>query len=798
MRLLFNLAVILFFIGTNAQEIIVLDQETSTPLSNVVIYNPEKTKSILTNFDGKANISKFSLDEVLIFKHISHQELRILKSEIVGNTVYLISDENELQEVVLSVSKFAQKKEDLPRQIVSITSEEIKFSNSQTAADLLESTGSVYIQKSQLGGGSPMIRGFSTNRLLITVDGVRMNNAIFRSGNLQNVISIDPLAVERAEIILGPGSIIFGSDAIGGVMNFFTLTPEFAVGQKTSFSGSAYSRYATANEEKTAHLDFNIGKQDWAFLTSITYSDFDDLRMGSHGPEEYLRREYVSQRNEEDLVVNNTDPRLQRSTGYNQINLLEKIRFMPNEMWDFSLNLMYSTTSDFPRYDRLIQKKNGRLRSAEWYYGPQTWFMGNFKIDKQGQGILYDNAQLTAAYQYFEESRHNRDFGSEFLFNTKENVDAWSANLDFEKDLNKNKLYYGFEYVLNNISSYGNRINISIGNENSEMSRYPDGSSWQSLAAYTGFQLQLDTGLMLQTGVRYNHIFLTADFPESQYDYPFENADLSTGALTGSAGLSWNPSEKIHWKLNFSTAFRSPNIDDVGKIFDSEPGSVVVPNPDLKPEYAYNGEIGVDWKISEAIRVDIAGFYTHLDNALVRRDFSLNGVDTLDYQGEPSNIQAIQNAANAYVYGFEGGLKITFTPEIFLSSQLTITEGKEEQDDGTTAPLRHAAPLFGNTHLVWEIEKLKLDLFGEYNGEFEYEDLAPSEQGKAYLYAIDSNGNPYSPSWYTINFTGQYEISKNWQVTASLENITDQRYRTYSSGIASPGRNLILALRYSF
>ena len=327
MRLLLNLAVILFFISSNAQEITVLDQESSAPLANVAIYNPDKTESTLTNLDGKANISRFSSDEVLIFKKISHQELRVLKSNIKDNRVYLIPNENQLQEVTLSVSKFAQKKEDLPRQIVNITSEEIKFSNSQTAADLLESAGSVYIQKSQLGGGSPMIRGFSTNRLLIAVDGVRMNNAIFRSGNLQNVISIDPLAVERAEIILGPGSIIFGSDAIGGVTNFFTLTPEFAVGEKTSFSGSAYSRYAMANEEKTLHIDFNIGKQDWAFLTSISYSDFGDLKMGSHGPDEYLRGEYVIRRNGEDVVVKNEDPRIQNTTGYNQINFLEKIRY---------------------------------------------------------------------------------------------------------------------------------------------------------------------------------------------------------------------------------------------------------------------------------------------------------------------------------------------------------------------------------------------------------------------------------------------------------------------------------------
>ncbi|MFO7720901.1 MAG: TonB-dependent receptor plug domain-containing protein, partial [Gillisia sp.] len=319
MRVLLGLLLFLLFSNSYAQEITVLDRESRIPLSNVAIYNKEKTKSTLTNFDGIADISGFSNDQILIFKHVSHHELRIKKSDIKLNyKVYLIPDENQLQEVVLSVSKFAQNKRDLPRQVVSITSEEIQFSNPQTAADLLESSGKVYVQKSQQGGGSPMIRGFSTNRLLITVDGVRMNNAIFRSGNLQNVISIDPLAVERAEVILGPGSVIFGSDAVGGVMNFYTLTPEFAMGRNTVVSGNAYSRYASASDEKTIHADFNIGRKNWVFLTSITYSDFGDLKMGSHGPDEYLRDEYVINTNGNDRIVSNQDPRVQKPTGYNQ------------------------------------------------------------------------------------------------------------------------------------------------------------------------------------------------------------------------------------------------------------------------------------------------------------------------------------------------------------------------------------------------------------------------------------------------------------------------------------------------
>lgn len=783
-----------------AQQIQVLDAESHEPLASVAIYNANKSKSELTNFDGEADIAVFDEEEIIHFSHVNYSSKSLKKSQIIQNqnTVYLNGNDNELEQVVLSVAKFEMNKDEIPQKIVSFSAKDIIMASPQTSADLLESSGQVFVQKSQLGGGSPMIRGFSTNRLLITVDGVRMNTAIFRSGNLQNIISIDPLAVENTEVILGPGSVVYGSDAVGGVMNFYTLKPKFSFTNETSVSGSVYSRYASANNEKTVHADVNIGLENWAFLSSISFLDFDDLRMGSHGPDEYLRNEYAVRRNGEDLIVSNDNPQVQKPTGYNQINLLQKVKFMPHKDWDLNLGLIYSTTSDFPRFDRLYRKRDAELRSAEWYYGPQEWFMGNFKINKKGHGALYDKAQMTTAYQFFEESRHNRDFGEDWLYNTKENVDAYSVNFDFEKTFEESRLFYGAEYVFNKVNSTGFTENILTEEQNITASRYPDGSTWQSIAAYTTYQWKIQKNLSFQSGLRYNHILVDAEFDDNLYDFPFQEANINTGALTGSAGINWQQNRFIGWRLNLSTAFRAPNIDDVGKIFDSEPGAVVVPNPDLKPEYAYSSELGFDWKPAENISFIATAFYTYLNDAMVRRDFNLNGETEIDYQGEPSRVQAIQNTAKAHVYGFESRIEIDLSVALRFSSQISITEGKEEQEDGSTAALRHAAPVFGNTHLIWHKKRLKFDLFAEYNGQFDYEDLAPSEQGKAYLYAIDDNGNPYSPSWYSLNLTGQYEFSKNLLATAALENITDQRYRTYSSGIAAAGRNLILALRYTF
>ena len=801
--LLFFLCFMGFSVYAFAQKIQVFDRENKEPISAVAVFNAEKTRTGFTDFDGIVDISAFSRNEMIHFQHISHLDRGMTKIQIeaAGNQVFMGFKASKLEEIVVSVAKFGQRKQDIPQQIVSVTSEDVRFRNPQTAADLLESSGQVYVQKSQLGGGSPLIRGFSTNRLLITVDGVRFNTAIFRGGNAQNVISIDPFAIESTEVILGPGSVVYGSDAVGGVMNFYTQKPRFSFEDGLDISGNVLGRYATASNERTGHFDINFGMKEWAFLTSVSYSNFDDLKMGSHGPGDYLRKEYVETINGVDTVVENDDPKVQRFTGYDQINFMQKMRYSPSEQWDLSLGLFYTTTSDYPRYDRLIRKRDGQLRSAEWYYGPQEWMSGNLVVSHQQDGVaMFDDSKLTVGYQRFKESRNDRDFGDIILFETDETVSAYSGGLDLTKKIGKYNLFYGAEYVYNRVGSEGIQTNVSNGTTIPDASRYPDGATWQSLAAYASLQSKLTETVSLQGGLRYNHILLDADFVENNqfYDLPFSKANVNTGALTGSAGITWQATEILGWRLNFGTAFRAPNVDDVGKIFDSEPGSVVVPNPDVEAEYAYNGELGTTLNFENIVKLDMAAYYTVLKDALVRRDFSLDGQTEILYQGELSNVQAIQNAGRAEVYGFEVGMEVNFSEAFQLTSRYNITDGFTEEEDGTEAPIRHAAPQFGNSHLLFKKEKWKLDAFVDFNGEFDFEDLAPSQQSNDFLYAKDANGNPFSPSWYTLNLAGQYQITSDLELTATLENITDQRYRQYSSGIAGAGRNLIVAASFKF
>jgi hemoglobin/transferrin/lactoferrin receptor protein len=799
MRLVVSTLFFFVFSVVFGQNVTIIDVDTGEPIFGAALYNKVKTKTVTSSLDGVANISAFSQNEHIYISHIGYNEKRVSKRKIRNNKIYLYKKTQQLDEIVLSISKWQQQKKNIPQKIASINAASVLINNPQTSADLLQSTGQVYVQKSQLGGGSPMIRGFATNRVLLSVDGVRMNNAIFRGGNLQNVISIDPLAVSKTEIIFGPGSVIYGSDAIGGVMNFYTKAPQFSNTDSLQVTGNVLGRYASANKETTGHVDIAVSKKKWGFLTSVSHSNFDDLYMGTNGPDEYLRNFYVKRVNGTDVVQVNTNPRKQVPTGFNQLSLMQKIRHKPSERWEYNLGVHYSATSNYPRYDRLLRTRNGPPRSAEWYYGPQRWFLGNFNIQHKNNSNLCDALKATLAYQNFQESRHNRDFQDDILFNNHEKVDAISANLDFEKRLTDNtKLFYGLEYVFNKVHSTGNEENIVTGAKNEAASRYPDGARWQTAAGYVNFEHKLSNKLTALAGLRYSHAFANAEFNNTFYNFPFSKTNVDNGALTGSLGISWLPGDQWQITVNGSTGFRAPNLDDIGKVFDSEPGSVVVPNPNLEAEYAYNAEAGIRKNFNDKFIVSGAAYYTYLKDALVRRDYMLNGETQIMYQGELSNVQAIQNTAKAYVYGFEFGLEAYFTEELSLSSHLTITEGNEELENGKEAPLRHAAPMFGDVHLMWKSNRLKLNLFTNFNDEVSFNDLAPSEQNKDYLYAIDKEGNPYSPSWYTLNFRSQYRLVDGLFATVSVENITNQRYRTYSSGIAAAGANFIASLSYKF
>ncbi len=782
--------------------LVVRDEQNLVPLEKVRVQVPNET--YMTDLRGQVTLPTLDDQTPVTIARPGFEEQTLTYASLRdrGFALALRHDLVTLDEVVVATTRWEQPRRELPARVLTIDRREVNFRHPQTTADLIGLSNEVYIQKSQMGGGSPIIRGFAGNRLLIVVDGVRMNNAIFRSGNLQSIITLGAQHMEQAEVIMSPASVMYGSDAIGGVMSFRTLTPQLNPGGGTRVTGEAFTRYASASEERMGHLHVGFSGRRWAALTAVTFNEFGDLRMGSRGPdvtEQYLRPFIQTRVGNRDTVRANPNPEVQTPTGFNQLNVMQKVRFQPNSRLDFQYGLHVSTGSDVPRYERYLRTRNGQFRTAEWFYGPQNWIMNNLTVNHQGNGRLYDQARLTLAHQFYQESRIERNFGRDDRQTQQDGVNVLSANLDFEKRLASiHTLNYGVEALHNRNTSEATERNIVTNETEPIQTRYPDGATWQAYAAYASWKAELSPQFTLLAGTRYTQTLLEGTLDTTFLELPFNRFDINTGALSGSLGFTYRPTQNLLLSLNGATGFRSPALDDVAKTFDRNAGQVVVPNDDLTSEYSYNIEGGFVYVVDRNVQFEVNAFYTLLDNALVRRPFQLGGQDSIIFNDELSQVLAVQNIDQVNMYGASFSVRLQLLRDLRLRSDLTYTMGTESDENDGDAPdvrARFAVPLFGGTHLIYQRRRVRVELFALYNGGISAEELSPYEEDKREIYPLDEQGRAFFQSWATLNLMTSYQITPNLQLNAGVENITDLRYRHYSTGIAAPGRNFIVGLR---
>jgi len=758
----------------------------------------------VSNNLGKADLTAFSEHDSLFFTHVTFQSLRTTKIKLSASNyvVYLTENVINLDEFVITGNRAEEKRSDLPYKIEVIQAKEISFGNPQNSAIMLEQSGQVFVQTSQMGGGSPVIRGFEANKVLLVVDGIRMNNAIYRAGHLQNAITVDPFGLASTEILYGPGSTLYGSDAMGGVINFITKDPVLSSNGKTSIHGNVLGRFASANLEKTGGINLNLGWKKLGVLLNFSYSDFDDLREGRVRNPAYgtfgERLFYAQRINGKDSTVANDKPWIQKQSAYSQYNFLGKILFQPGVHSRYILNVQYTNSSDIPRYDRLTEMKNDSTMSyAEWYYGPQSRLLASLKAEYNINGVIFDRATFIAGYQKVHEDRIQRDFGSSKKKYNLETVDVFSLNADFDKKLGaKDNLHYGIDFDYNIVGSKAYVENIKTGVDTyNRATRYPDQkANMMYLSAYLSNSWNINKVLTFSQGLRLNWVTLNAVYSDTMVkimNIPF-NPDITQKnvALNGYLGLVAAPGHDWKFSLIGSSGFRAPNIDDLTKLNVVTGQTIVVPNPDLKPEYAYNLELSVAKTIVGKVRIEGTAFYNWLRDAQVIEPMSYNGKDSILIDGVMYQTLAPTNAGRAYICGFQGTILAQITHSFSILSNLTYTYGYNQTD---ALPLDHIPPVFGMTSFRLELKKFKGDFYVVYNGWkriSQYSNSGEDNEQYATQYGM--------PSWYTLNLKLSYQIIRYLNVELGMENILDENYRKFASGISSPGRNVIVALRATF
>ncbi|HEX7844157.1 MAG TPA: TonB-dependent receptor [Chitinophagaceae bacterium] len=716
--------------------------------------------------------------------------------------------EQTLEEAKVYANKFVENKKNLAQKTDVITARAIANFNSQNTGDLLINTGNVFVQKSQQGGSSPVLRGFEASRVLLIVDGIRLNNAIYRAGHLQNIITIDQNMLERVEVSYGPTSTIYGSDALGGAIHFRTKSPSLATGEnKLRVTGSEFLRYSSANNEKTGHADISIGGKKIAWLQSYTFSDFADMKMGDRYPGKYpdfgRRSQYIASINGKDSVVTNKDNRVQKYSGYKQWDITQKLLVKQNDKITHSLNFQFSNSSDVPRYDRLQDTRDfggsigTTLRYAEWYYGPQRRVMGAYELNVIKAGFV-DALRININYQDIKESRQQREYRRYDRFDSRrEHIKVAAFIIDAKKSWNNNEIVFGADGQLNDLKSVADRTNFSSGTISKLDTRYPDGKNRMNyFGVYAQHLLKIKNGRwVLNDGIRLQTVNLHSTIVDNSFfNFPFTEIRQDPFAVTGNLGLVYNGASDLRISGNLSSGFRAPNIDDGTKIFESSSAlkRVVVPNPDIKPEYTYNIDLGISQTIKR-FTYEVNTFYTLFKNVIATAPFHLSDQDSILYNGVKSAVFASQNIRKATVWGFNTRLKIELPKGFVFDNTISYTYGRYRNPNGSKTPLDHVPPVFGRSSISYNHKKFNAELFALYNGWKKIKDFNPEGEDNTQYATPDG-----VPTWVTINWRSSYKLTANLTLQAAVENIADRNYRYFASGFSAPGRNFVFAVRAAF
>ena len=818
--LLKGIIIPLFFFSTLsfAQQITVKDEITNENLPDVVIFNENKSQSIITDLDGVVDLSLFSSDENIYFQLLGYSTLKILKIEVLnGTTIYLQSESQNLEEVILSVARSESNVNQIAEKVSVIKSEDLFLSSPASGAELLELSPGVRVQKSQGGGGSPIIRGFEANRVLIVVDGVRMNNAIYRSGHLQNSITIDPNNIERAEVIFGSSSVGYGSDALGGVIHYYTKSPILKDSEK--IKSSFTSNYTSANQGLSNNFITNYSSENWGSITSISISKFGDIKMGEnreHGFKtwgltplysENSRYSYYSQ------PSSNSNENIQKNTGYSQVDLFQKFLVKIGDTNLLSINIQFSESSDIDRFDQLSITKGNSLKFSEWYYGPQKRLLISPSLKIFPNRKFMKKGIITFGFQKINESRIKRKFNSFNRSHQIENLKVFSLNGDFDTSFNNNhSISYGIEstYNYNYSKAYDQIIEIQgnqvtgLGNKFAIPTRYPsDGSSYTSFASYVNWSWNMSEFFTFNIGTRLTFTGLKASWNDIISVNPqLSEVNLNSKALTTTVSIKLRPSKRVQINTVLSSGFRNPNIDDIGKIRENN-GLLVVPNTFLKPEYAYNLDLGIDFRsVNNKNYISLRGFSTiisrHIgrDEFVVFSDITTPDLSTVIYNGEEVTTISNKNLGNRFIHGFSIDGFTKMTNSLKFDYSITYTKGDDNDNYG---PLPSISPLFGSFALSYSKKGVNLKAiykFAEAKNPGEYS-FGGEDGLDETPFIINSEGLlSYlgTPKWSDLSIFGSKNISSSVTLRLGLTNVFDSHYRTFASGISAPGRSFQLGL----
>jgi len=800
MKNLFFTIILTIFLTTSAlsQIINIIDNTTNFPVAFVNVYSDSYPDTLYSDEEGTVDLSLFYDDDVIYLDHEFYKLAFYTKTELARKNVVKLTQGDFLKEENKSPLAVEEYSKDLPFYVDIIDLKENSVFQNNT--DETAISQKVMYEKNQDGGNSAF-RGLEANKVLLVLDGIRLDNIIYRYGRIQNSINFENTVLERTQQIFGPNFLTYSSDASGGVINYFTKQPIFA-NEEEMFKHklNLTNQYSSATQTWISNINLNIGFKKVATFTSITYNDYGMVQVGKNRnnlvSENYgLHKYYVETIDNKDTMLQNPNPTKLMNTNYKRYSIVNKLNFKIAQNINIISNFQYTKNFTNDIYSGLTEVNGDHNRFAVCEYRPTENVLFSLNAIFKQQTKFYTYFSILPSFQRIEEYRVTRKFKSIKELHQIENLNVYSLNLDFIKLVSIHRLMYGFEISQNNLQSDAYLRDIKTDSTSLGLNRYPtNGTVSNNYAGYINFKWLIHPQFILNSGLRYeftnSESQFSTDLPQLKLD--FTEVKYNKNFPSGSLSIETYPFIGMQITLTGSTAFHVPIVDEYGKVMTKD-FVVTIPNNKLKPEKTYNVELTLNQKILEYLTFNVTGFNTWLKDALVLSDYQLNGSDSLYFGADRYKIATTINLNMAQIYGVSSSLSYSIyfldseKKYLKFKSSINYIVGKNLEEN---IPLPNISPVFGQASCVFSWEKFNISFSHIYNGLKKYEDLSPI--GQDYIEKADING---FMAWQTLNFSVSYSFFNKISTQFAISNILDSFYRSYASSVSAPGRNFVFTLK---
>jgi hemoglobin/transferrin/lactoferrin receptor protein len=732
--------------ASGGARVTVLDSDTGRPIGLAQITRTPNGISTAVDTNGQALLEgEATADCIARISAPGYADLVVPCATLVAPnqaTVRLVADVTRLSEAVIVTARLDRGgTSPLPRTVSVLDEDEIARRQARTTPEALEEIPGVFVQKTNHGAGSPIIRGLMGNQVLVLVDGIRLNNATFRYGPNQYLATVDVFDLERLEVVRGPGSVEFGSDAMGGVVNLLTKAPRLtAAGSR--INGSASARIVSHGMEQSGRADAEYATSRFAVRGGVTARHFGDLHAGG------------------DLGV-------EAPSGYDELAGEARLQWQASGATTVSAGWQLLHQDDVPRFDQVRQRGFSR-----WSFAPQARQLAWGRVTRSLPHAWMSSVAVTGSWQGSRERRERQSRGSAVVVTEEDRVRTIGVLAEATaRPIGGLSIRYGLDFYHDAVASGRRDRDLETAAITTRRGLYPDGASARSaelfgVAAWTKGRVTLDGGVR-QTWGR-----VAAD------DALFGDVDLATAATTGRVGAGWTLGGGVDVYGSAAQAFRAPNIDDTSTLGAFDFG-VEVPAADLVPERSLSLEAGVRLR-RQRLAIAAAVWRTSLSDLVDRVRGSYLGLDLWEGQ----RVYHRANVGDATLHGFEVDARAAIGPPFEVTGFLAYAYGQQQ---ASGQPMRRVPPLNGQLTVRWRHHRV--DAEASWRAAAEQNRLASGDRDD---HRIASGG---TPEWHVVDVRGGYVVTPTLHVLARLGNAFNRAYRVHGSGIDGMGRHVSVSLR---